>query len=156
MALGVTRDETRDPLGILAVSTIVRGDERTDKMRDRNAKIRRDDRESLRWAKLVDEVSDRVCECSRGTNGPPRKYSTLPSSTCFEPPAKRNYLLTCLFEMRCTGLGSKHGRFEHALRRLSVVGYQEISRRLNTTSCENGLTNASAHKIKFFRPSYAS
>jgi hypothetical protein len=51
-----------DPLGILAVSTIVRGDERTDKMRDRNAKIRRDDRESLRWGKLVElveEVSDR-------------------------------------------------------------------------------------------------
>jgi len=59
MALGVTRDETRDPLGILAVSTIVRGDERTDKMRDSNAKIRRDDRESLRWGKLVEEVSDR-------------------------------------------------------------------------------------------------
>ena len=59
MALGVTRDETRDPLGILAVTTIVRGDERTDKMRDSNAKIRRDDRESLRWGKLVEEVSDR-------------------------------------------------------------------------------------------------
>jgi len=59
MALAVTNDELRDPLGILAVSTIVRGDERTDKMRDRNAKVRRDDRESLRWGKLVEEVSDR-------------------------------------------------------------------------------------------------
>jgi hypothetical protein len=59
MALAVTRDEVRDPLGILAVSTIVRGDERTDKKRDKNAKIRRNNRESLRWGKLVEEVSDR-------------------------------------------------------------------------------------------------
>lgn len=59
MALAVTQDEARDPLGVLAVSTIVRGEERTNKMRDRNAKIRRDDRESLRWGKLVEEVDDR-------------------------------------------------------------------------------------------------
>ena len=59
MALAVTNDELRDPLGILAVSTIVRGDVRPDRVREHNAKVRRDDRESLRWGKLVEEVSDR-------------------------------------------------------------------------------------------------
>lgn len=59
MALAVTHDETRDPLGVLGVRTIVRGDERTDKMRDRNAKVRRADREFLRWTELVAEVGER-------------------------------------------------------------------------------------------------
>src|SRR5688572_25706946 len=34
MALAVTNDELRDPLGILAVSTIVRGDVRPDRVRE--------------------------------------------------------------------------------------------------------------------------
>lgn len=61
MALAVTHNETRDPLGLLGIKTIVRKDERTDKERDRNAKVRRTDRESLRWAELVEEVGEQCC-----------------------------------------------------------------------------------------------
>lgn len=58
MALAVTHDEERDPLGVLGFQKIVRKDERADNARDRNAKIRRSDRESLRWAQLVEEVGE--------------------------------------------------------------------------------------------------
>jgi hypothetical protein len=60
MALGVTHDEARDPLGLLGVQTIVRGEERTDEVQDRNARIRRSDREVLRWAQLTEEVGETV------------------------------------------------------------------------------------------------
>jgi len=59
MAIAVTHDDVRDPLGLLGIRTIVRSERRTDKAFDRNAKVRRSDRESLRWAQLVEEVGER-------------------------------------------------------------------------------------------------
>lgn len=59
VALAVSRNEDRDPLGVVGLRTIVRKEERTDKAKDKNAKVRRDDRESLRWAELVEEVGAR-------------------------------------------------------------------------------------------------
>lgn len=137
MALAVTHDETRDPLGLLGIQTIVRKEERTDKARDRNAKIRRADRESLRWAQLVEEVGERCRDVVDVIHVMDREAD---SYELFErlSGGKHRFVIRLVHDRKLEG----EGKLLEALAGASIVAVREV-----TLSARVGHSAPSTRKI---------
>jgi hypothetical protein len=109
VAMAITSDDKRDPLGVVGVTTRVRSDKR----RDKKSKVRAKDREFLRWTELVDEAGGRLRGVSQAIHVMDRE------ADCFELfehmiSKGHRFVVRLTHDRRLFGKGMVSDALEHA------------------------------------------